>query len=137
MRLIEAEKKLLKNPEFRKEYLKQDLGFEIARIFIKARIKKGLSQKGLAELIGTKQPAISRIESGRYSKCSIGFLERVAKALNTTLVPPSFAFLEEKTDTTNYTFIIKDGEAEKHLGWENAIRSMVGKSPSPSIKISN
>lgn len=51
--------------------------YQIARL----RILRGLTQEQLAELAGTKQPSIARLESGS-SEPSVLFLRRVAKALN-------------------------------------------------------
>lgn len=44
----------------------------------------GLSQKELARKIGTKQSAISRLESGTYNP-SLSFLHRVSGALDARL----------------------------------------------------
>jgi len=54
--------------------------YEIRRQLIQYRIEQGLSQKELAEKVGTKQSAISRLESGEYNP-SIVFLSKVAHAL--------------------------------------------------------
>src|SRR5215831_561943 len=52
----------------------------IARTLIDARKAAGLSQTTLAERMGTTQPAISKIESGRAVP-TLGFLQRFAKAI--------------------------------------------------------
>ena len=52
----------------------------IAQTLIDARKAAGLSQATLAERMGTTQPAISKVESGRAVP-TLGFLERVAKAI--------------------------------------------------------
>ena len=44
----------------------------------KARIKKRLSQAQLAARIGSKQPAIARMESGQVSEVSMDFLMKIA-----------------------------------------------------------
>lgn len=50
--------------------------------FLKAaRLKKGISQMELAKRLGTKQPAIARMESGFVGEVSFDFLVRVALAL--------------------------------------------------------
>ena len=48
----------------------------------KARIQKRLSQSQLAAMVGSKQPAIARMESGQVSEVSMDFLLRVALVLN-------------------------------------------------------
>lgn len=52
------------------------LAFEIRAL----REKKGLSQRQLAELVGTTQSAIARLEGGRISP-SLPTLDRIARAL--------------------------------------------------------
>lgn len=57
----------------------------------KARIKKKISQKQLAEMLGTKQPSIARMESGIVSEVSFDFLVKIAMLLET-----SFTFQPKK-----------------------------------------
>lgn len=45
------------------------------------RLKKGISQAKLAGLVGSKQPAIARMESGQISEISMDFLLKVSLAL--------------------------------------------------------
>lgn len=78
-------KRLLKNKALRKAYDTLAPEFAIAQAVIKKRLEKGLTQSELAKKIGTKQSAISRLESGNYNP-SIIFLGKIAKALNLTLV---------------------------------------------------
>jgi len=63
----------------------------VIEMIIKKRIEGGLSQKELAQKIGTKQSAISRFESGTYNP-SLSFLQKVGEALNVKLK----IFLTEK-----------------------------------------
>lgn len=51
----------------------------------KMRIKKGISQDELATRLGTKQPAIARMEAGYVGEVSFDFLIRVALALRVSL----------------------------------------------------
>lgn len=76
--------KLLKNKEVRKVY--EDIGpeFALIRTLIHKRVERGFTQKELARRVGTKQSAISRLESGAYNP-TIGILRKVAKALNADL----------------------------------------------------
>lgn len=78
-------KQALKDKEIRKEYNNLAPEFAIAKAVIQKRLEKGLTQTDLARKVGTRQSAISRLESGGYNP-SIHFLEKVAKALNLNLV---------------------------------------------------
>jgi len=61
-------------------------GFEeLARLVIRHRAALGLSQKDLADRVGTSHSAISRMESGRH-RTSVATLQRVAEALDLRLV---------------------------------------------------
>ena len=73
--------KELKDPEFKEEYDALEEEFTIAREVIALRIQANLTQKQLAERVGTSQPAIARLESGNYRNVSLSFLRRVAEAL--------------------------------------------------------
>ena len=83
-------KHLLKNNEIKKVY--DDLGpeFELIQLIIKKRLKAGLTQAELAERIGTKQSAISRLERGTYNP-TVAFLRKVAEALGANLRISLFA----------------------------------------------
>ena len=72
---------LLRNPQVKDEYDKLAPIYEIKEEIIRLRIEKGLSQKELADLIGSKQSAISRLESGDYNP-SVQFLIKIAHALD-------------------------------------------------------
>lgn len=50
-----------------------------------ARLKRKISQIELAKRLGTKQPAIARMESGHVGDVSFDFLVRVALALGVEL----------------------------------------------------
>jgi len=73
-------KELLQDPEVKKGYDALELEYSIIAQVIQKRLDRGLSQKQLAEKVGTKQSAISRLEGGNISP-SIVFLEKIAKAL--------------------------------------------------------
>jgi DNA-binding XRE family transcriptional regulator len=67
----------LNNPEFLAEVHKLEPGYQIARL----RIQRGLTQAQLAEMVGTRQPSIARLENGN-STPSLSFLQRIAEALD-------------------------------------------------------
>ncbi|MBU1152291.1 helix-turn-helix domain-containing protein [Patescibacteria group bacterium] len=85
--------RLLKDKELRNAYDELAPEFAIAQAVIAKRIEKGLSQSELAKKVGTKQSAISRLESGQYNP-SIKLLDKVAKALRLRLIV-SFSRMEE------------------------------------------
>lgn len=106
MRFEDFKKRLLTNPGFHKIYHLPNLKRDISLMIDEARLAKGITQEDLAEKMGTKQAAISRAESGCYLP-SLSFLERMAKALDTELIAPRFAFLEEDKNYLSVDKIIK------------------------------
>jgi transcriptional regulator with XRE-family HTH domain len=72
----------LSDSEFRREYDETEEEFTIAREVIELRQRYNLTQKELAERVGTSQPAIARLESGNYRNLSLSFIRRIAVALN-------------------------------------------------------
>ena len=74
-------KKQLTNKKFKKEYDLLEKEFEIAKEIIQLRIDANLTQKELADIAGTSQPAIARIESGNYQNVSLKFLRKIGNAL--------------------------------------------------------
>jgi transcriptional regulator with XRE-family HTH domain len=67
----------LADPEFVAESEKLELGYEITRL----RLLRGLTRAQLAEIVGTRQASIARLENGN-SVPSLSFLGRIAKALD-------------------------------------------------------
>lgn len=57
-------KESLKNPEFRKGYDSAERAYQLAVKVRKLREKAGLTQTELAQLMGSTQPAIARLEAG-------------------------------------------------------------------------
>jgi len=65
------------DPEFDVASHELEPGYQIARL----RIQRGLTQTQLAEMVGTRQPSIARLENGT-SVPSLSFLDRLATALD-------------------------------------------------------
>ncbi len=80
----------MQDPDFIAELEKLEPGYQVARL----RIKLGLTQSQLAEMVGTKQPSIARLENGEGSP-SLSFLKKVAEALGAEvkvrLIPKNIA----------------------------------------------
>jgi DNA-binding XRE family transcriptional regulator len=70
----EAEKS--KDPDFMAAAEELEPGYQVARL----RMLRGLTQAQLAEMVGTRQPSIARLENGS-STPSLSFLSRIAEAL--------------------------------------------------------
>jgi DNA-binding XRE family transcriptional regulator len=56
----------------------------------KTREDLGMTQAHLAKLVGTKQPAIARMEAGDIGSVSLDFIGKIAMVLGTTMTirPP-------------------------------------------------
>ena len=77
-------KQILKNPKIQRAYQEIEPEFQIVTLLIKRRLEQQLTQKELAKRSGTKQSAISRLESGVYNP-SLAFLYKIAYALDAQL----------------------------------------------------
>ncbi|MBC8264795.1 MAG: helix-turn-helix domain-containing protein [Anaerolineales bacterium] len=75
---------LMQDPEFRREYEALEPEYQLARQFINLRLERGLTQAQLAERMGTKQSAVSRLENIGINP-TIGYLRQVAEALDARL----------------------------------------------------
>ncbi len=72
----------MKRPGFREAYEDLEEEYELVKQLIRFRLSRNLSQSQLAKLVGTSQPAIARLESGNHRNMTLGFLSRVARALD-------------------------------------------------------
>ena len=80
--------KLLSDPEVKAEYDAMEDEFALFDEFLKARRHAGLTQAEVAVRMGTKPPAVARIEAGGGSKKhspSIATLRRYAAAVGCKL----------------------------------------------------
>ena len=80
-----AARRARQSPEYRAQQAALAGCREIAWLLIKFRMDKGLSQQELADLVGTSNSQISRIESGRH-RTNLDTLTRIAHALDLRLV---------------------------------------------------
>lgn len=83
-KLADLKKKLSSNPEFREEYEKADVEFQLIEALVSARTRANLSQAEVARRVGTTQSAIARLEGGGVSP-SIATLRRYAAATGAKL----------------------------------------------------
>ena len=80
----ELKKKLLSNLEVKTEYDLLEEEFSLFDELLKARMNAGLTQTEVAERMGTKTPAVARLESGGGNKQhspSIATLQKYAAAV--------------------------------------------------------
>jgi transcriptional regulator with XRE-family HTH domain len=75
----------MKSPSFAREYAERRRVQEIARAVRSMRESANLSQSELAKLIGTKQPAIARLETSQHNTPQWQTLDRIAMALHKQL----------------------------------------------------
>ena len=76
----------LKDPAFKEAWDQSEAEDKLIRALIDARLSKKMSQKRLAEKLGTKQSAVSRFESGRVKNPTISSLYDMARALGVRIV---------------------------------------------------
>lgn len=80
----DLKEELFESEEVKEEYDDLNVIYEIKKQIIRYRIENDLTQKELADKIGTRQSAISRLENDDYNP-SVEFLNKVAKALDKKL----------------------------------------------------
>lgn len=93
----------LRDPDFRAKFFVAETSARIAAQIIALRKKRGLSQKELAERIGTGQPAISRAERADYNNWSFNTLRSIAHQLDArirVIIEPSEDILAEYEETS-------------------------------------
>jgi ribosome-binding protein aMBF1 (putative translation factor) len=62
--------------------LEERVSSSVAKAIYDARAAAGLTQKELADLVGTRQSVISRLEDADYGRQSLAMLQRIASALH-------------------------------------------------------
>lgn len=83
--LVILERMTGKSPKMRALVAQARINAAVAQLIYSAREAAGLTQKELAELVGTKQPVIARLEDANYEGHSLTMLQRIATALNQRL----------------------------------------------------
>ncbi len=91
----------LREREYRQKFFLAESSAEIATQLIALRKRRDVNQQELAQLIDTKQPAISRIEKAEYQSWSLSVLRKIADVLDArirVLIQPSEDILGEYKD---------------------------------------
>jgi ribosome-binding protein aMBF1 (putative translation factor) len=86
-------RRMASDSKLRAEVEQEVLNFSIGALIYEQRSKAGLTQKELANLAGTHQSVIARLEDADYSGHSLTMLLRVALALGADL---KIAFVSHK-----------------------------------------
>lgn len=100
---------LAKDPELADAVQEEAFNSDLATKVYEAREAAGLTQKQLAEQIGTQQSVISRIEDADYRGHSLKTLKKIAKALGLQLrvefsrTPQSFPVQDTQTFTATWS----------------------------------
>src|SRR5438067_119077 len=77
--------KITANPDLAEAVENESFNADVAMKVYEARKEAGLTQKELAERVGTQQSVISRIEDADYDGHSLSVLKRIGKALGKKL----------------------------------------------------
>jgi ribosome-binding protein aMBF1 (putative translation factor) len=83
-RISDMHKKWMKEPKYKKAYEALE-EFVLASAVMAVRNRAGLTQEQLARKMGTTQPVVARLESGR-TRPSMRTLERLAEATGSRLL---------------------------------------------------
>jgi transcriptional regulator with XRE-family HTH domain len=92
----EFKNKLLKDKKLKQIYENPDVFFAISHSIFEMRVKHSLTQSALANLVGMQQEAIARLENPGYSVKYLISLQKIARALGTSLIPPKFKELADE-----------------------------------------
>lgn len=76
----------LKDPEFKEAYQKVKQEYLLAKRIAEIRKSKGITQKQLAEMMGTSQQVISKLERGNSDNFNLVTLRKAAIAMNVELI---------------------------------------------------
>src|ERR1039457_3125984 len=74
-----------RDEEYRYAYAEDFLNTWVATQIVTLREQRGLNQTELGELIGTKQPGVSRLENVNHSTWKTETLKKIARALGVRL----------------------------------------------------
>ena len=96
MSLDRLHDELMANEEYRMAFAEEDLIHRVALRVLELREEAGMSQAELAELLGTRQPAVARIEAGGANLT----LRRVARIAHALDIDPVALVAAESPDSS-------------------------------------
>ncbi|MFZ3088273.1 MAG: helix-turn-helix transcriptional regulator [Methylotenera sp.] len=110
-----AERKEWLDEEFREAYMEASVEQNIAWQIKFNREKRNLSQKNLAQIIGTQQSAISRIEDPSYGALNLRSIVKIAHAFKCAISIKLISYsdlAEESKGFSKQSLIVKSFEEE-------------------------
>lgn len=75
----------LEDADFREQFAAADRAWDIALQLVALRRARGLTQKQVADRLGTKQQAIARLENPTYTGHSLSIIRKYVEALGATI----------------------------------------------------
>ena len=96
MSLDRLHDELMANEEYRMAFAEEDLIHRVALRVLQLREGTGMSQAEFAELLGTRQPAVARIEAGGANLT----LRRVARIAHALDIDPAALLATESPDSS-------------------------------------
>ncbi len=104
------------DPERRASLEAERVNAQVAQMIYDRRVAAGLSQKQLADLIGSKQSVISRLEDAEYEGHSLSMLQRIAEALDQRIAIQMTA-RDEEPDVIRFVFreVVRSLRKKKNL----------------------
>lgn len=73
------------DPSLKTMIAEKAINAQVTRMICEARTQAGLTRQELADVVGTKQPVIARLEDAAYDGHSLSMLQRIAAALHQRL----------------------------------------------------
>jgi transcriptional regulator with XRE-family HTH domain len=102
----------LRDPEYRRKYFLAETSARIAAQLISLRKRRQLNQSQVANLVGTTQPAISRVERADYQSWSFKTLRSIADALDAR-IRVTIEPMEDVLHEYDRSPVISDDEVER------------------------
>ena len=127
MKLNEYRNQLEESKEYTNAKRELKLHFALANAVLKARTKKGWTQKELAKAIGTKQANISRVESG-LANPTLDFITKLTTVLDFEIefsceYPVSVQFvIEPKKESLRNYYTCLDTVPNTHFDYDLSIK---------------
>ncbi len=98
--------------EIREEIAEASINLQVSELIYQAHTDAGLTQKQIADLIGTQQSVIARLEDSDYDGDSLKMLHKIGVALNKK---PCISFVEKAQLIQQSREMLNEGEAFENV----------------------